>query len=57
MKKSKSVFALSVAGATLAGAIGSASPASAFNLVYNGNTIRCNNRNWNMGLGTIATNK
>ena len=34
MKKSKSVFALSVAGATLASAIGIASPAGAFNFVY-----------------------
>ena len=34
MKKSKSVFALSVAGATLASAISIASPAGAFNFVY-----------------------
>jgi hypothetical protein len=34
----KSFFGLVVAGATLAGAIGSASPAGAINVVYNGNT-------------------
>jgi hypothetical protein len=34
MKNSKSVFALSVAGVTLASAIGIASPAGAFNFVY-----------------------
>jgi hypothetical protein len=34
----KSVFGLVVAGATLAGAIGSTSPASAINYVYDGNT-------------------
>ena len=34
----KSIFGLVVAGATLAGAIGSALPAGAVNYVYNGNT-------------------
>jgi len=38
MKKSKSVFGLSVAGATLASAIGFASPAGAFNFTYNNAT-------------------
>ena len=38
MKKSKSVFALSVAGATLASAIGIASPAGAVNFTYNNAT-------------------
>ena len=42
MKKSKSVFALSVAGATLASAIGIASPAGAFNFVYDNVTYDVN---------------
>ena len=42
MKKSKSVFALSVAGATLASAIGIASPAGAFNFTYNNATYDVN---------------
>ena len=37
----KSVL-LAIAGATLAGAIGSASPADAINYVYNGNTYEVN---------------
>ena len=46
MKKSKSVFALSVAGATLASAIGIASPAGAFNftpLLRNPDTVTSRN--------------
>ena len=42
MKKSKSVFALSVAGATWASAIGFASPAGAFNFSYNNVTYDVN---------------
>ena len=42
MKNSKSVFALSVAGATLASAIGIASPAGAFNFVYDNVTYDVN---------------
>ena len=42
MKKSKSVFALSVAGATLASAIGFAPPAGAFNFTYNNVTYDVN---------------
>ena len=42
MKKSKSVFALSVAGATLASAIGFASPAGAFNFTYDNATYDVN---------------
>lgn len=43
MKKSKSVFALSVAGATFASAIGFASPAGAVNYVYNNVTYDVTN--------------
>lgn len=42
MKKSKSVFALSFAGVTLASAIGIASPAGAFNFVYDNVTYDVN---------------
>jgi hypothetical protein len=42
MKKSKSVFALSVAGATLASAIGFAGPAGAVNFVYGNVTYDVN---------------
>jgi len=42
MKKSKSVFALSVAGVTLASAIASALPAGAFNFTYNNATYDVN---------------
>jgi hypothetical protein len=42
MKKSKSVFALSIAGATLASAIGITSPAGAFNFVYDNVTYDVN---------------
>ena len=42
MKKSKSVFALSFAGVTLASAIGIASPAGAFNFTYNNATYDVN---------------
>ena len=42
MKKSKSVFALSVAGVTLASAIGFAGPAGAFNFTYNNATYDVN---------------
>ena len=42
MKKSKSIFALSFTGATLASAIGIASPAGAFNFVYDNVTYDVN---------------